>query len=101
MSIIYLLFFINRSGDENNNEPFAKKFKVGSLNDVNDIIDEEIKRQNEEFFQLQHWLKTLKLTEKITILKTNAQLVPKRFTDVCVFQIISVSSFNYLKIGLR
>lgn len=84
------MFLINRTSDENNNKPPVKKFKVGSLDDVNNIIDEKIAIQNQEFFELREDIERLKMEEMINILKSNLQFVPEEKSDVILFKIFKL-----------
>lgn len=76
---------MSRANDDNNNKPALKKFKEGSLDDVNDIIETKIKLQNREFFELRENLERLKADELTDILKTNAQFVPNDKLDVRLY----------------
>lgn len=69
---------VTQNTEENNNEPPEKKIKIGTINDVNQIIEKKAKDQNKEFSVLRDCLK-LRLTKEdfVKILTHNEQYVPK------------------------
>lgn len=57
---------------ENNNEPDSKKHKMGTVDDVNSIIEKKIKSQNRKFHALRNQLQeNLTPTNLIEILESN------------------------------
>lgn len=90
-----------RLTDQNNNEPDVKKMKLGSLDDVNSIIEDKMKIQNRHFYNLRTNLeKSLTTAELTEILQANEQFIPTSPSDVIFWhsshrKSFTISLFNF------
>lgn len=85
-----------RLTDQNNNEPDVKKMKLGSLDDVNSIIEEKMKIQNRHFYNLRTNLeKSLTTAELTEILQANEQFIPTSPSDVIFLTFVTPQIIYY------